>query len=160
MSGVEEYAGTIRTAVQADLAELRRIFRAASLSNPGDAPMLLGRPEFLEFAGQGVGEGRTRVAVTGSGGAETILGFATVTLSDDREPELDDLFVDPQWRRRGVARRLIEDALETVRNHGGHRLWVVGNPHAVAFYSAVGFVGSERVVTELGEGLRLHLDLS
>ena len=30
---------------------------------------------------------------------------------------------------------------------------------ALAFYTAVGLVGSERVATDLGEGLRLQLDL-
>jgi GNAT superfamily N-acetyltransferase len=91
---------------------------------------------------------------------ETILGFATVTVGDVAEPELDDLFVDPQWHRRGDARRLIDDAAQTVRQTGRQRLWVTGNPHASAFCAAVGFVGSEPVATELGPGLRLHLDIS
>ena len=68
------------------------------------------------------------------------------------------LFVDPQWQRRGVARRLIGDAVQPVRESGRQRLWVTGNPNAVAFYAAVGFLGSERVATKLGPGLRLHLD--
>ena len=111
MSGAGELVATIRTAVPADLPELQRIFRSASLSNSADAPLLLARPEFLQFAGEGVFAGRTRVAVAGLGGVETILGFATVTAGDVGEPELDDLFVDPRWQRRGVARRLIEDAV-------------------------------------------------
>jgi GNAT superfamily N-acetyltransferase len=159
MTGVEQPAGTIRAAVSEDLPELRRIFRSASLSNPGDAPLLLARPDVLDFAGEGIVDGRTRVAVTGSAGDGAILGFATVTTIDVGESELDDLFVDPQWQRRGVARRLIDDAVQTLRVSGRHRLWVTGNPHASAFYAAVGFVGSERVATELGEGLRLHLDI-
>src|SRR5262249_30679337 len=39
----------IRTAVAADLPALQQVYRAASLSNAGDAPMLLARPEFLVF---------------------------------------------------------------------------------------------------------------
>jgi predicted N-acetyltransferase YhbS len=83
-----------------------------------------------------------------------------VTVGDAGEAELDDLFVDPQWHRRGVAQRLIQDAIQTVHKSGHQRLWVTGNPHASAFYAAVGFVGSERVTTELGPGLRLHLDVT
>ena len=159
LSGVEDPVSTIRTAVPADLPELQRIFRSASLSNPGDAPLLLARPEFLQFAGEGVVQGRTRVAVTGAEGRGAILGFATVTVGDDGEPELEDAFVDPRWQRRGVARRLIEDAVRAVHTSGHQRLWVTANPHAAAFYRAVGFVGSEQVATELGAGLRLHLDI-
>jgi GNAT superfamily N-acetyltransferase len=160
MSGVQDPVSAIRTAVPADLPELQRVFRSASLSNPRDAPALLARPEFLLFAGEGVAQGDTRLAVAGAEGGGTIIGFATVTLGDAGEPELDDLFVDPRWQRQGVARRLVEDAIGTVRASGQQRLWVTGNPHALAFYRAVGFVGDEQVSTELGAGLRLHLDVS
>jgi GNAT superfamily N-acetyltransferase len=160
MSGVQGPVSAIRTAVPADLPELQRVFRAASLSNPGDAPALLARPEFLLFAGEGVAQGDTRVAVAGAEGEGTVLGFATVTVRGAGEPELDDLFVDPRWQRQGVARRLVEDAVGTVRASGQQRLWVTGNPHAVAFYRAVGCVGDEPVATDLGAGLRLHLDVS
>lgn len=158
MSSAAQLVTTIRAAVSANLPELQRIFRSASLSNSADAALLLGRPEFLRFAGEGVIAGRSRVVVAGLEGVETILGFATVTVGDVGEPELDDLFVDPQWQRRGVGRRLVGDAVQTVRESGRQRLWVTANPHAVVFYAAVGFVGSERVATELGPGLRLHLD--
>lgn len=160
MSRVREPVSMIRTAAPADLPELQRVFRAASLANPGDAPALLARPEFLLFAGEGVAHGETRLAVAGAEGGEAVLGFASVTLRGVREPELDDLFVDPQWQRQGVARRLVEDAVGTLRASGRQRLWVTGNPHALAFYRAVGFVGDEPVGTELGAGLRLHLDVN
>lgn len=150
---------TIRTAVPADLPELRRVFRAASLSNAGDAPLLQAHPEFLHFSGDGVAHGRTRVARWGTQGEGRILGFATVAGVDDGDRELEDLFVDPQWHRRGVAVRLIGDAVEALRESGVHRLWVVGNPEALAFYRAVGFTGGDSVDTELGAGLRLHLDV-
>lgn len=81
--------------------------------------------------------------------------FATVDLGEQGEPELDDLFVEQQWQRQGVARRLVEDAVETLRVSGHERRWVTGNPHASAFYAAVGFVGTDRD-TGLGRGLRLH----
>lgn len=159
MTGLGGLASTIRTAVPADLPELQRVFRAASLSNPGDAPLLLAHPEFLHFTGEGVAEGRTRVAEGRPPGADGILGFATVADGDDGDAELEDLFVDPRWHRRGVAQRLIADAVEALRETGRHRLWVVGNPRALAFYRAVGFMGGDAVATELGAGPRLHLDL-
>jgi GNAT superfamily N-acetyltransferase len=150
---------TVRAAVLEDLPELQRIYRAASLSNPGDAPRLLARPEFLHFAGDGLVEGRTRVAVTSIDGVEVVLGLSTVAMGDSGEPELEDLFVDPRWQRRGVGRRLVDDAVQLLRSAGCDRLWVTGNPHASAFYRAAGFVGSESIATEFGPGLRLHLDI-
>ena len=147
----------IRTAVAADLPALRRVYRAASLSNAGDAPILLARPEFLVFTGHGIAAGRTRVAVAGA--KSEVVGFATLVAGEDG-PELEDLFVDPGWRRRGIARRLVRDIAGTARR-GGHRyLWVTGNPHALDFYQAVGFVETGRVATELGAGLRMCLDLN
>ena len=152
-----ESGPTIRTAVAADLPALRQVYRAASLSNAGDAPILLARPEFLVFAGDGVPAGRTRVAVAGPN--SEIVGFATLATGADG-PELEDLFVDPGWRRRGIAHGLVRDVAGTARG-GGHRyLWVIGNPHALDFYLAVGFVQTGRVATELGAGLRMRLDLN
>ncbi len=150
---------TVRTAVSTDLPALQRVFRAASLSNAGDAPMLLARPEFLVFAGEGVAAGRTRVAVAGPRGDRRVVGFVTLAMSEDG-PELEDLFVDPGWRRRGIARRLVLDIAATIRQAGHRYLWVTGNPHALEFYLAVGFVESGRVATELGTGLRMYLDLT
>lgn len=155
MTGAAVPAPTIRTAVPADLPELRRVFRAASLSNPADAPLLLAHPEFLHFTGEGVSEARTRVAEA----AGRIMGFATVTEVDGGDVELEDLFVDPPRHRRGVARSLVVDAVEALGESGHRRLWVVGNPQALAFYRAVGFIGGHTVATELGAGLRLHLDV-
>jgi GNAT superfamily N-acetyltransferase len=141
----------IRVAVAADLAALQQVYRDASLSNAGDAPMLLARPEFLVFAGDGIADGRTLAALAGG----RVVGFATVTDG----PELEDLFVDPGWRRRGVARDLVRRVVSDARESGHRRLWVTGNPHALAFYLAVGFVEVAEVSTELGTGLRMSLDL-
>lgn len=162
----------IRTALAADLPALQQVYRAASLSNSGDAPMLLARPEFLVFTGDGIAAGRTLVAVARPSGRDRVVGFATVAAPDDayrcseqrRAPgrllELEDLFVDPDWRRRGVARRLVRQVVDAARDAGHRRLWVTGNVHALAFYLAVGFVYVEQVPTELGIGLRMSLDLT
>jgi GNAT superfamily N-acetyltransferase len=150
----------IRTAVAADLPALRRVFRAASLSNAGDAPMLLARPEFLIFNGEGVAAGRTLVAIVGPKGKERVIGFATVVAGEDDGLELEDLFVDPNWHRRGVARLLVRQVVSTARDAGHRRLWVTGNPHALAFYLAVGFVQVDQLSTPLGIGLRMSLDVN
>jgi N-acetylglutamate synthase-like GNAT family acetyltransferase len=150
----------IRTAVAADLPALQQVYRDASLSNAGDAPLLLARPEYLVFTGEGIAVGRTLVALAGPPGSGRIVGFATLAASQGDGLELEDLFVDPGWRRRGVARHLVQQIGNAAREAGGRRLWVTGNPHALAFYVAVGFVQSDQVSTELGTGLRMSLELS
>jgi GNAT superfamily N-acetyltransferase len=150
----------IRTAVAADLPALQQVYRAASLSNAGDAPLLLARPEYLVFAGEGIAAGRTLVALAGPPGGRRIVGFATLAASQGDGFELEDLFVDPGWRRRGVARHLVQQIGDAAREGGGRRLWVTGNPHALGFYLAVGFVQTEQVSTELGTGMRMSLELS
>jgi GNAT superfamily N-acetyltransferase len=160
---VRDEAGSgpvIRTAVAADLPDLQRVFRAASLSNQDDAPLLLARPEFLAFAGDGIAQGRTRVAVAGRQARDFVLGFATVAQAPDGGLELEDLFVDPVQRRRGIARHLVFDAVGAARRAGHQGLSVIGNPHALAFYLALGFVQRGPAGTELGAGLRLHLDFA
>jgi GNAT superfamily N-acetyltransferase len=151
----------VRTAAPADLPELQRIYRAASLSNRGDREALLANPEFLVLAGDGVEAGRTRVACADDG---RLLGFASTVAATaggaDGELELEDLFVDPAWMRRGVARLLVQDAVRTARDGGFSRISVTGNPHALAFYLAVGFVEVGRQDTALGAAApRLQLDL-
>jgi GNAT superfamily N-acetyltransferase len=160
MNARGEPALTVRTAVVADLPTLRRVFRTASLSNAADAAMLLARPEFLVFAGEGIAAGRTRVAVTAADGDGSVLGFVTLAVGDDDGPELEDLFVDPEWHRRGIGRHLVRDVVRTARRTGHRRLWVTGNPHALDFYLAVGFAPTGQIATELGTGLRMYLDMT
>jgi GNAT superfamily N-acetyltransferase len=117
----------VRIAIAADLPALQQVYSAASLSNAGNAPMLLARPEFLVFTGDGIAAGRTLVAVAGPPGTDRVVGFATVTAGQDDDPELEDLFVDPDWHRRGIARRLVWQVADTAREAGHRRLWVTGN---------------------------------
>jgi hypothetical protein len=48
----------------------------------------------------------------------------------------------------------------SIRQEGHRHLWVTGNPHAVDFYRAVGFVEVGPVAVELGTGLRMCLDVT
>lgn len=153
-------APSIRTALLADLGELRRVYRSASLSNAGDAPHLLAHPKDLVFRGDGFADGLTRLAESGREAAGTVLWFSTVVPGLDGGLELENLFVDPEFQRRGVARALTADAVESARAAGYRRLSVIANPHALGFYSAVGFVAGDLVTTQLGAGTRMHRTLT
>jgi GNAT superfamily N-acetyltransferase len=105
----------IRTARSEDLPVLRRIYRRASLANEGDREALLANPDAWVLAADRVAEGRTRVAVTAEG---TILGFATGVPVENSTLELEDLFVEPDRVRHGIATRLVADQTEHARRMG------------------------------------------
>jgi len=129
------------------------VYRRSSLSNDGDCENLLANPEVLVFESTSIHEQRTRVAVSDG----RIVGFATTRVVDDFL-ELDDLFTDPDWMRRGVARDLIVDVGAIARARGIARVGVTANGHALAFYEAAGFVDDGTAETRFGPARRMHLD--
>ena len=144
----------IRVADANDFEAISDVYRRSSLSNDGDRAVLLANPDVLLFDGGSIREGRTRVAVD----AGRVVGFATTTLVGEIA-ELDDLFVDPDWMRRGVARALVLDAVSVARAGGSKGIEVTANEHALRFYNAVGFVADGVVTTQFAPGTRMHLDI-
>ena len=65
------------------------------LSNEGDRALIAAHPEFLVFSD--VRRAADSCAVDG----DRVLGFATTLVAG--VDELTDLFVDPDWMRRGIA---------------------------------------------------------
>jgi GNAT superfamily N-acetyltransferase len=139
-----------------DMAELRGIFRRASLSNENDREQLVANPESLVLAEDGVRERRTRVALDAWG---SIIGFASYLISEN-VAELEDLFVDPPWMRHGVGAALVVDISSLVREQNVEWLEVTANPHAMAFYEHMGFVADRLVDTEFYPAPRMHLRTS
>lgn len=144
----------VRTARNGDYPELQRIYRRASLSNAGDPDALLAHPQFLVLDPQLIGRGRTRVATLSDG---TVIAFASSSVTASRQLELDDLFTDPSWRRRGAARKLVAHIVAEAQAEGVARISVIANEHAMDFYRSVGFVADGPVRTALGGGVRMHL---
>jgi ribosomal-protein-alanine N-acetyltransferase len=69
-------------------------------------------------------------------------GFVLFTQVLD-EATLLDMAVDPRWRRRGLARMLLEYALPRLSARGAGRCLLevrVGNQPAIALYRSFGFV--------------------
>jgi len=144
----------IRLAVPADIDDLRDLFRRSSLSNDGDRASLVANPGALVFSDVPVREGRTRVAVCD----RRIVGFAT-GLRVGTAVELDDLFVDPEYMRRGVGRALVSDVVATAQACGVERVEVTANPHALAFYEKAGFVLEGVIETRFGMGHRMRFEI-
>jgi|1186.fasta_scaffold316594_2 GNAT superfamily N-acetyltransferase len=146
----------IRVAEAYDEPALGRIFRRASLSNPGDRAALIAHPEALRLPDDLLARGRTWVAAADG----VIVGFASSRPTEPGVLELDDLFVDPDARRKGAARQLILRIVTAAASEHVDRIDVTANPHAYDFYRAAGFVAGAPTETELGAGERMHLDVA
>jgi GNAT superfamily N-acetyltransferase len=144
----------IRLGVPADLSAATGVYRRASLSNAGDRDNLLAHPEFLVLGPEGLAEGRTYVAEEDG----SVVGFATWAEADG-SIELEDLFVDPGWRRRGIATALVGRIVDVLRARGAECLEVTANPHAREFYSAAGFTDCGVAETEFGAAPRMRLTI-
>lgn len=142
----------IRLGVPGDLPAASDVYRSASLSNAGDRDNLLAHPEYLVLRPEGLAEGRTYVAEEEG----SLVGFAT-WIEAGSVYELEDLFVDPRWRRRGIAAALVDRVAQVLRVRGVRRLEVTANPHAMGFYRAAGFVDCGAVDTVFGAAPRLVL---
>ena len=146
----------VRDRADADLVALRDVFRRASLSNDEDRAVLLANADALVWPDTKRPGRRTRVATDADG---QIVGFATTTSTRDAL-ELEDLFVDPDCRRRGVAMQLVRDAAVTARTLAHPFIEVTANPHAAAFYAAAGFVEAGAAMTRFGPAARLLLPVA
>jgi GNAT superfamily N-acetyltransferase len=145
----------IRLGTAADLAAASSVYRRASLSNAGDRDNLLAHPEYLILGAAGLAAGRTYVAEEDG----RLAGFAT-WVQTAGSAELEDLFVDPDYMRRGIATALVSRIAEVVRAQGAERLEVTANPHALGFYRAAGFIDCGVAETDFGAAPRMVLMLA
>ena len=143
----------IRRAVTSEQKELEDLQLRASLTNAGDRDALLDHPDAIEVPLAQIVAGGVFVAEWNG----TIVAFAAVEPRGDGESELDALFVDPNMRRRGIARSLVEHCAEVARTRKSDALCVVGNPHAKDFYTACGFKVIGTAETRFGRGLLLRM---
>jgi GNAT superfamily N-acetyltransferase len=142
----------IRLGTPSDLPAAAGVYRRASLSNAGDRDNLLAHPEYLTLGPAGLTDGRMYVAVEDG----SVVGFATWAEAGGTI-ELEDLFVDPAWRRRGIASALVSRIVEVLRARGVQSLEVTANPHAQGFYSAAGFIDCGVAETDFGSAPRKRL---
>ena len=148
---------TIRLGTSADLPACSDVYRRASLSNAGDRDNLLAHPEYLILGPEGLAEGRMYVAEENG----SVVGFATWARAAQAGGaiELEDLFVDPDWRRRGIAAALVVHVVDVLRARGVRWLEVTANRHAEGFYSAAGFTDCGMAETAFGPSARKRLTI-
>jgi len=145
----------IRIGAPSDYPAAAAVYRRASLSNAGDRAELLAHPEHLILAPEALAEGRTYVAENDG----PVVGFATWLEAGD-VVELEDLFVDPSWRRSGIATALVIKIVDVLKLRGVSCLEVTANPHALGFYRAFGFADIGCAKTDFGTAPRMALVIS
>ncbi len=136
----------IRAAQVTERAALEALQWRASLANPGDREVLSLHPDAIELPEQQIADGLVFVAER----AGQVLGFAAVLPRDDGDLELDGLFVEPTLQRGGVGRALIAHVVGVAIRKQSPGIHVIGNPHAQAFYEAMGFVRVGEARTRFG----------
>jgi GNAT superfamily N-acetyltransferase len=146
----------IRLGTPSDLDRVAEVYRSASLSNPGDRDRLLAHPEYLVLDPDGLTEGRTHVAEEDG----SVVGFATWAEADRGRIELEDLFVDPKWMRRGIATALVGCIADALRARGADTIEVTASPDALGFYRSVGFIDVGVAQTSFGSAPHMRLSLS
>jgi GNAT superfamily N-acetyltransferase len=142
----------IRLGTPADLTAAASVYRRASLSDASYRDNLLAHPEYLILGPEGLAEGRTYVAEEDG----SLAGFATWA-EVGGTVELEDLFVDPGYMRRGIATALVGRIAEVLRARGVQRLEVTANPDALGFYRAAGFTDCGVAETDFGAAPRMVL---
>jgi N-acetylglutamate synthase-like GNAT family acetyltransferase len=131
---LEQRAGVrVRAARADDLEAAGALKLRASLAWGDHIEQLLALPE----AQTAPAEHLPSMFVAEVGGR--LAGFATVLLRDDGDAELEDLFVEPDLWRHGIATGLVAEAERRAGALGARRLHVVGSARAQAFYEARGF---------------------
>ena len=139
----------LRPARYADAAALART-RSVSLREQG----MLDDAGFAEFERAAAGELRERLARDEIGAwlaldHGSVVGAACVVFwrrlpypGTALQGELAGVYVDPQFRRRGLARELCREAIALARARGVRRLSVHSTPAARALYVELGFTPS------------------
>lgn len=118
---------------------LQRFFREEGFDTPDDA---IARNTALM-----AGNGNCAILVAEDDGKA--IGIATLSMEFGIEfgwsGEMGDLYVLPEWRGRGLARRLVEAVEDILRRRGGAGYQVTVTPYAEQhhglgkFYASLGF---------------------
>jgi GNAT superfamily N-acetyltransferase len=109
-----------------------------------------------ELPADAIREHRVRVAVART---DREVGFSAVLPIRGRVCELDALFVDPDFARRGVGRLLVADVIKRARHQDATRIEVIADPSAEGFYARMGFRPAGQVTTRRGPAARMGIEL-
>ena len=140
---------TIRLATLDEREALEDLQRRSSLALDEHRQELEANPEAIELPIEMIERDEVFVAeIDGK-----VVGLAVIFIGD-LEAELDGLFVEPQYWRRGIGAALVDVATHEARNRG-RALLVTANPSARGFYENCGFAFERDAQTRFGPAIRM-----
>ena len=63
---------------------------------------------------------------------------------------IGDVYTRPEWRRKGLARQLSQEAIQWLRTQGIGEVHLLASEHGRSLYQALGFLPSDERVLRLG----------
>ncbi|MFH6934368.1 GNAT family N-acetyltransferase [Flavobacterium sp. FlaQc-30] len=69
-----------------------------------------------------------------------IIGYYSYFFRDEKEIELDNLFILPEYIGKGLGKYLVLDFLNRIKDQKVERIILDSEPNAESFYSKMGFV--------------------
>lgn len=140
----------LRTARRGDLPSLHVLWQALLAEHARLDPRLGVHPGAAAWLASHLAEALhdpERVLLVAEEGGRLVVGFVSARLlpagpGEPREAEIGELFVAPPRRRRGLARRLAQRAMDLLYERGAREVRLqaaVHNPGAQAFWRSLGF---------------------
>jgi GNAT superfamily N-acetyltransferase len=154
MTTSQHSQSAIRPARPEERHALIELQRRASLMHTAYRDALLAHPEALDLPAAQIADGAVLVAETNG----RIAGFIVV-LANGAQAEIDGLFVEPEFWRRGIGRTLMAAGEAAAVQTGVTALSVIAAPEAEAFYAACGFVTTGPERTPFGPAIRMRKNL-
>jgi GNAT superfamily N-acetyltransferase len=139
----------IRPARPDEREALVELQRRASLALGEHREQLEAHPYAIDLPAEQLALGQVQVAEEDG----QIVGFSAV-IASEVGAELDGLFVEPNYWRRGIGRALVDHAIHQSRRNG-LTLAVTAGLAARAFYEKCGFVVEGDAQTRFGPALRM-----
>ncbi|MEM8812118.1 MAG: GNAT family N-acetyltransferase [Pseudomonadota bacterium] len=127
----------VRAGMPGDAETLTDLCFRSKRSNGYDAAFMEACRDELTVSPRDLREQTFWVAVTTEG---DVCGCCSLEIDPGaRSGEVCVFFIDPDWQRKGVGRKLWIALLGTAAEHGLKRLELDADPFAVPFYESVGF---------------------
>ena len=136
----------VRPALPEEREALEDLQRRASLALPDYREQLEANPDAVHLPTGQIARGDVLVAELDG----QVAGFAALD-----GPELDGLFVRPDWWGRGIGRALIQEAVHESRRRGLSLVTVLASPGARQFYEKCGFLVEGEEQTRFGPAFRM-----
>lgn len=126
---------TIRPAITTDASKLSDIAFRSKAYWPYDPSFIEQCREDLTISPERAGSGRIFVAES----EEAIVGFYSFSIESTSSPEMNNLFVSPDFIGKGIGFQLWEHAINFARSNGWDHFVMDADPYAAEkFYYKVG----------------------